>query len=587
MAPAFIIRTPILAAAAVAVVGLLAAPVSAQPMLEELGFIMDGDPNSTDTNDWENLFDNTIDVGETVAIRDGSGALCTFLAGEFIVDTADRVAWKGGTKDFEDFDKWWNRTGASSKSDIQNAGVAAWSCDVANTADPTDDHLILQCFGDRLSTSGNTFMGCWGLQNELKFNGNRFDGDGHVLGDVLSVTNLPGNVAPDEAITEELAVWVWDPINDGIKGTLREVKAFGEGVCDGASLLTDLACSIVNEGSEPVPYPYTSSDSNFMLGEYPRAAFVEMTIDLTESSDDPDFCLATTIVEMRQSSSPSSLLDQIVLGQSPTCALIITVQCDGLGEPNFVTGLFDYSISGTVSTSAGSADDLVIDRLLPAPVTEIDGDVDGVNVAGVGWGSHLFSSAANPVTVQVRATDPDGNFTTGTSDPVQCPARSPDGDITIKKDCVACIVDNGDGLGVTIRAAGEVENTGDEVPITGFQIVETAADTSDVPIVVATFPVDFPSGPGDPAQNGKLDPGEIVSYSFEYDPKDIPTNIPGGLLSGSADDIGTFDDTVELQNVTAPFDFTVTGTFMAGAMCFLCPPGDDTAEFGLNCDPAP
>ena len=73
----------------------------------------------------------------------------------------------------------------------------------------------------------------------------------------------------------------------------------------------------------------------------------------------------------------------------------------------------------------------------------------------------------------------------------------------------------------------------------------------------------------------------MVSYSFEYDPE----NLPNGASIGNAEDIGTFDDTVELQNITAQFGFNVTGITQAGAMCPICVPGADLPD-GLDCEPA-
>jgi len=199
-------------------------------------------------------------------------------------------------------------------------------------------------------------------------------------------------------------------------------------------------------------------------------------------------------------------------------------------------------------------------------------------MASTSWGNHSFESSANPVTVQVRATGFFGaNEATADSNTVECVTPLPPGNISVTKDCVACIVDNGASLGVTIRAAGSVTNTGTpgvDAPITGFDIVETAADGS--PFLIATFPSDF----SDP--NNKLDPGETVSYSFEYDPADIP----GGAAIANAEDIGTFDDTVELQNVTLQFGGALSGITEATAMCFLCVPGAELPD-GLDCNPAP
>ena len=72
-----------------------------------------------------------------------------------------------------------------------------------------------------------------------------------------------------------------------------------------------------------------------------------------------------------------------------------------------------------------------------------------------------------------------------------------------------------------------------------------------------------------------------MSYSFEYDPRDIP----GGASSGNAEDIGTFNDGVELQNITLQFGGALSGTTTATASCFLCVPGAELPD-GVDCEPS-
>ncbi len=606
-------RKPMMAVAIASVMGLFAGPVNAhilggEPLLTSLGLDMDGEANDaggTEGLDWETFYNGGGAPG--IVPGDSDGGVCTFVNGDFVPSPAataggavetGTVAWKGGTKDFSDFPNWANRSGsASQKSDLLHIAVIVWSCDVHGTGgDPSDDHLIMQAFGDRLATSGNTFLGLWALQNELAFDGNDFTGDGHLDNDVLTIVNFPGNVAPEDAITEEVAVYLWngpggalpDPgdLTNSSK-TIDILKPFGTGNCNGTTTLGDIACSIVNEGlanageGDDTPWPFQSNDTGALANHHTRASFVEMVVDLTVATGDPDICIATGVVETRQSASVSSLLDDLVIAASPTCGVIVTVQCVGNGVPAFGDTTYDYTIGGTVATTASSIDDVVIDMILPFAEVA-DADVDDVNATPKNWDNHTFNSASNPVTVRVTATGSFGsNEATATSNTVICSTPLPPGMILITKDCAACIVDVNDHLTVTVRVAGEVSNTGasNEDRITGFDIVETSADTGGVPFIIATFPTDF--GGQTAADNGKLDPGETVSYSFEYDPRDIP----GGASSGNAEDIGTFNDRVELQNITLQFGGALSGTTAATASCFLCVPGADLPD-GVDCEPS-
>ncbi|MHA6966024.1 Ig-like domain-containing protein [Zobellella denitrificans] len=280
-----------------------------------------------DGDDWETLYNNGQNNG-------GSPGVFTGINPD---PASPHVIFSGGVKDIQDVSteqkgtKAWSWTTGSvpDKSDITNAYAASY------TDGETGDRIIY--FGaDRISNNGDTFMGFWFFQDEVKrIDGGTFSGN-HRDDDVLVLVNFPqaNNAVP------LIQVVKWDsscdgkgankivqnnPVNgDCVANNLRLVAGTsGAGAICGNGGIPE-ACAITNPGTIASPWPYTSKDG--FVNQFPYETFFEGGINITALLPESDGCFASFLAETRASSSFTADLKDFVLDEFPVCATDITTE---------------------------------------------------------------------------------------------------------------------------------------------------------------------------------------------------------------------------------------------------------------------
>ncbi|MFH1220889.1 MAG: hypothetical protein V1694_10605, partial [Candidatus Eisenbacteria bacterium] len=199
-----------------------------------------------------------------------------------VTPDTDGRTYKSGSTDLEDFPALhWDFGSVPPKADIQNSYVAVYQ----------DNHIY---FGaDRLSATGNSYLGFWLLQNPVSADpGGGFTGN-RTVGDVLILANFGG----------------------GGKTVIAAYKWVG-----GAAPLSPLPIdadkdyAIVNTTSVSSPWPYPLGATAPYT--FPAGAFFEGGADLADMGITG--CFAYFLTETRSSSSLTSELKNFVLGRLPT-----------------------------------------------------------------------------------------------------------------------------------------------------------------------------------------------------------------------------------------------------------------------------
>jgi len=292
----------------------------------------------------------------------------------------DRIYTQGGSKDFNEISDWRNSTGSvPDKDEITHGGAARYH-------DAVTGHDILAFFGDRVDNSGDSNIGFWFFQNEVKVNtaNGTFTGV-HQNGDVfvLSAFSKGGGTS-----TVRVLKWVGTPAitaaavcsaAGGIIDPKSDTTAFPQGsLCDvtGATVGgQSVGTGIVNGGAITVNWPYSQKGGatcNSGPCSIPqKGLFYEGAIDLTALNLGGE-CFASFLLETRSSSDVSSVLKDFSLGGFQKCS----TDCSKVvSSPSVCAGTlstYTYTASNPASSPTAITVTLIDDNATASTADDID-----------------------------------------------------------------------------------------------------------------------------------------------------------------------------------------------------------------------
>jgi hypothetical protein len=380
------------------VVGVLVLVPSATAV-HDLGlFQLDGNAvggSPAGPNDWNNIFPPP---GDTTT------ATATSFNTDVFNSSNDNILTGGGTKDDLNINggpgSGWlcKQGGAVDKNDIEHAFAAAY--EGPDGSDPgTDPDVIIYFGADKFSVSGDAQIGFWFFQNDIACNppgpqATPFSGT-HAVGDILILSDFTngGNVSTIRAFE-------WVGSGGNVNGTLQSIGESED--CDTAGAGDDLCAQVNPVGNETTGGWTYQQKSNLVgpppeadAGKYPKGAFYEGGVNLSELLEGNVSCFTHFMAETRQSQSVNSVLEDYALGEFETCAATVET------SPSSASITLGQSITDSAEiegTGIGA----------PAPTGTVNFFVCGPLAAGAlctsggtAIGSvDLSANTDNPVTVQ-------------------------------------------------------------------------------------------------------------------------------------------------------------------------------------------
>lgn len=325
----------------------------------------------------------------------------------------------GGSKDPLDVPGWkYNANGAPAKDEITDAYGAAYL--------NSSGQKVIYFGADRIDNSGDSQIGFWFFQNEVKaIAGGKFSGV---------------HQAPDSTHPHGDVLVLSDFTNGGRVGTVNVYEWVGSGGSDGAinhiyptsSVVVDCqdpaannnVCGTVNTGDgvvSPWPFRNKSNQTTFAHGE-----FYEGGINIGALLPGGNPCFASFLAETRSSQSPSAVLKDFVLHSFEPClpttsmldtaATAVPATIHG-GEPVVLT-FYDHNDGNTIITSPSvSTNDLGCTPAAVGGVAGGDADNDTVFDPGETWAfqcttSDLTTTGAQVVVATADGLDPLGRHVT-------------------------------------------------------------------------------------------------------------------------------------------------------------------------------
>lgn len=327
-----------------------------------------GSTQSLAGDDWSTIYTDFTNPDDPPT----SGAEAIAFTTDKWDDTTDDIFTGGSTKDDLDTSGWLcKRGGAVDKNDIEHAFAAAYT----KTIDG-DDHTILYFGADKFSTSGDAQIGFWFFKNAVGCTpsgtgtGTQSFTGGHTIGDILLLSDFTngGNVS-------KIRAYEWVGSGGDTNGTLNFVAEASD--CDDPIADNDPLCANVNPvGNEATGGWTYAAKSNLVgtpppkgtAGRYPKGAFYEGGIDLTEFFGGDVTCFSTFMAETRQSQSVDSVLEDFAIGNLSTCKPDLSLAKTPDGEIHFVGESFDWTITVT-NSGDGDATDAVVTDTIPDGLT--------------------------------------------------------------------------------------------------------------------------------------------------------------------------------------------------------------------------
>ncbi|HUR50892.1 MAG TPA: hypothetical protein VMZ11_02095 [Mycobacteriales bacterium] len=266
------------------------------------------DPNAVASStlagdDWENVYNRSLGASSP-----DSASASRFLTDGINSEASETLFTGGQSKDPENVTNWrWaSGSGVQDKNDIEHAYAARYNAAGTNPA-----YLF---FGlDRYATDGSATLGFWFLKGKtapVTVNGVRkFSGTGHQNNDLLVQINYSnGGTVPTVAVSK------W------LNGALSPLASSDAALCGASS--TQTYCASTNRKSESSPWVFAlkgaSGDSDFA-----ERTFFEGGIDLASFQLDRD-CFSTFVAETRSSNPFTSTLSDFVMGDFASCAAVMS-----------------------------------------------------------------------------------------------------------------------------------------------------------------------------------------------------------------------------------------------------------------------
>lgn len=445
------------------------------------------------------------------------------------------------------------------KDEILNAYAAAYNCPVGAT-NCTPDDLMIYFGADRYANDGDALLGFWFFQqNVAPIAGGVFTGE-KTEGDIFVLSNFTGG---GQVIGIQVYRWVpGGGPGGGGPDNLVLLGTFGD--CIGGPA-ADPVCATSNQNDTPSPWPYTPKQG--VAGTFPIASFFEGGLNLTALLLDAGItdlpCFTSYMAETRSSSSVDATLKDFVAGTFDICGVTVTKVCNlkGDGVSDDFT-MFEYELSGTATSKFGTLyDGEVIEDL------NMNGQIDAgepviatlasiSSGAGTAWGPvDLITSTNGPSDkVIVRAATQPGGAKTVISDVsnlATCPTVTKTPNISVTKECRACLAIDSSMVKVTVLATGQVCNTSD-VPLINVTVTDDlgTADTAD----------DVTHNIGSLSPAGAADNSDCATYNTgPYYPASVNSEDPEQAV---------FQDHVSAAGTTTLFGDVSAGPVQA--TCELC-----------------
>jgi hypothetical protein len=332
----------------------------------------------------------------------------------------------GGSKDPLDVPGWkYNANSAPAKDEITDAYGAAYLNSSAQK--------VIYFGADRIDNSGDSQIGFWFFQNEVKaIAGGKFSGvhqkpdATHAHGDVLVLSDFTngGRIG-----TVNVYEWVGAGGSDGAVNHIYPTSSVVVDCQDPAA--NNNVCGTVNTGdgvTSPWTFKNKSGETTFAHGE-----FYEGGINIGALLPGGNPCFASFLAETRSSQSPSAVLKDFVLHSFEPCnprtsmldtAATAVPSTIHRGEPVVMT-FYDHNIGNTIITSPSvSTDDAGCNPTAVGGVAGGDADNDGVFDPLETWAfTCTTTDLITPGTVVITATadgfDPLGRHVTFPTFPLE------------------------------------------------------------------------------------------------------------------------------------------------------------------------
>jgi hypothetical protein len=354
-------------------------------------------------NDWNNIFPPP---------GNSTTATATSFTTDVFNSSTDNILTGGGTKDDLNINggpgNGWlcKRGGAVDKNDIEHSFAAAY--EGPDGSDPgTDPDVIIYFGADKFSVSGDAQIGFWFFQDETigcnptSAQATAFAGT-HQVGDILILSDFTngGNVSTIRAFE-------WVGSGGDTNGTLQSIGEAQD--CDSVGAGDDLCAQVNPVGNETTGGWTYQQKSNLVgpppkadAGNYPKGAFYEGGVNLSELLEGNVSCFSSFMAETRQSQAVDSVLEDYALGLFDTCRAEIEttpsstsiILGESITDSAEITGFGIGAPPPTGTVNFFVCGPLEADELCTTDGTPI-GSVD------------LTGNTENPVTVESEAFTPD------------------------------------------------------------------------------------------------------------------------------------------------------------------------------------
>jgi hypothetical protein len=483
-------------------------------------------------NDWNNI---NPPANTTTAIA------TTFITDPFNTST-DSILSGGSTKDDLNLNggpgSGWlcKRGGAVDKNDIEHAFAAAY--------EDANGDVILYFGADKYSVSGDAQIGFWFFKNPVACNptsaqNTAFTGT-HSVGDLLILSDFTngGNVSTIRAFE-------WVGSGGNVNGTLQTVGTPGQD-CDTVGTGDNLCAQVNPVGNETTGGWTYQQKPNLVgappkadAGNYPKGAFYEGGVNLSELLGEDVSCFSSFMAETRQSQSVDSVLEDFALGLFDTCRAEVET------TPSSTSIVLGESITDSAEITGFGIG-------APPPTGTVNFFVCGpleagelCTTGGTAIGSvDLSGNTDNPVTVESDAFTPDAvgrycfraelvddpNYDEGAVDSRESEC------FTVTDTTETATLQNWTpNDSATITSAGDSNLDG----MVRFQLYSDGACGANGGTALYQEDVDVPSGTASPhtveTTNGDGDPATGLASDEVFDASDSPVNVSWRVTFASDD----------------------------------------------------
>lgn len=563
---------------ALAVAGVLL-PLTVYSVVYDDIFELDGNAFTQGSgDDWDKVANGTDSASPGVFVQDT------------IPPAMDRIFTGGGSKDVRDIsgpNSWAHTNGTPpDKNDIEHAFAGAYH---------NGNELLIYFGADRYSNNGDSAVGFWFFQDNVRANDDGSFAGKHVVGDILVTSDFRNGGG-----VSVINVYKWvggkDPLQLLVSGSPALPGSSSTPSClqQGG---VDVACAIANRVATPVPavwpggYTFKGGGND---GNFPLSTLFEGGINITRLLGTSSTCFSSFMAMTRTSASTTAQMKDFVVDRFPLCGISVSKSCNGATtvSPDGEHFRNEYTVAIT-NTGSGPVHNAAFietanldgdhscrltsvngEAVTPVPLIKGNPQVISTTLAskGVATATVQCDTLDNPFTNSVSAQayaapvmqgePPPLLLTTDAVDNEACPPFQVQGELLISKSC-ANRFDENDNLitpavtmnaSLVARVCVDIVVTNDSNQrVTGIQIVDDMLPGSVIP---APFSLE-PKGASDGRDSRKFE-----NLCYTPSAGDDPTETNPGRITFS-DDAFAAGSGVLSQAPLASSPVTAT--------CKLCP----------------